>query len=91
MLDTVTVDENRMHNTESVDRVRLASGNTRFQDGPNPSHENPGAKYRTNEDGIDKNVANESEAFQVQRTVRHIRTCKKTAICYWIVQIWTWL
>lgn len=62
--DTVTVDENGIHNIISVDRATLAHTNTRGKVGTYQKNDMLNAKYRTNEDGPEDNGVNEIEQFQ---------------------------
>lgn len=72
------MDENEIPHTVSVERVTLAPGNARPNDGTDQNNDIPGANHRTNEKESDENGIQASREFTVHRIVRHVGTGRRT-------------
>lgn len=76
--DTITVDEDEINNTVSVDKMMLTPGNSRRNDNINHINNVPDENCCTYEEGTGKNEARVGGYFPVQHIGRIVKTGERT-------------
>lgn len=72
MTNTVTVDENGIHNTVSVERATIGQWNAQMEDGTDQMNEMPDTEQPTNQDRIDKNAKQVFCKYLLKYTGLHV-------------------